>query len=107
MVDLLYTHKVADPASLEYDENNVKLALETGTVALTYNWRACCRRPTTRPSRRRRPTSRSTCCGQQGCEERQRQRLGGLADPEKRQNKDAAWKLLEYMASPAWQKKGR
>ena len=38
MVDLLYTHKAADLASLEYDETNVQNSLYTGTYALTYNW---------------------------------------------------------------------
>jgi ABC-type glycerol-3-phosphate transport system substrate-binding protein len=38
MVDLLYQHKVADPASLESTEDDVRKMLQTGTYALTYNW---------------------------------------------------------------------
>jgi len=38
MVDLLYKYKVADPASLEYNESDVQKAFQTGTYALTYNW---------------------------------------------------------------------
>src|SRR5204863_4755993 len=38
MVDLLYKYKVADPASLEYNESDVQKAFQTGTHALTYNW---------------------------------------------------------------------
>ena len=38
MVKLLYTHRAADPASLESTEDDVRKALQTGTYALTYNW---------------------------------------------------------------------
>ena len=38
MVDLLYQHQVADPASLESTEEDVRKMLQTGTYALTYNW---------------------------------------------------------------------
>ena len=38
MVELLYTHRAADPASLESTEDDVRKALQTGAYALTYNW---------------------------------------------------------------------
>ena len=38
MVDLLYHHRVADPASLESTEDDVNRMLQTGAYALTYNW---------------------------------------------------------------------
>jgi multiple sugar transport system substrate-binding protein len=106
MVDLLYTHKVADPASLEYDENNVKLALETGTVALTYNWEGVLPEANDPAKSKAAPNIKIDLLpGSQDVRSASVNGSEGWGILKGAQNKDGAWKLLEYMASPAWQKK--
>jgi multiple sugar transport system substrate-binding protein len=106
MVDLLYTHKVADPASLEYDENNVKLALETGTVALTYNWEGVLPEANDPAKSKAAPNIKIDLLpGSKDVKSASVNGSEGWAILKIAKNKDGAWKLLEYMASPAWQKK--
>ncbi len=106
MVDLLYTHKAADPASLEQTEDDVRKALETGKYALTYNWEGILPEANDPAKSQAAPNIKigllpgskdvksSSCNGSEG--------WAVLANSKR---KDNAWKLLEYMASPAWQKK--
>jgi len=106
MVDLLYTHKVADPASLEYDENAVKLALETGTVALTYNWEGVLPEANDPAKSKAAPNIKIDLLpGTKDVKSSSVNGSEGWAILKNSTNKDNAWKLLEYMASPAWQKK--
>jgi multiple sugar transport system substrate-binding protein len=106
MVDLLYTHKVADPASLEYDENAVKQALETGTVALTYNWEGTLPEANDPAKSKAAPNVKIDLLpGSKDVKSSSVNGSEGWAILKNSTNKDNAWKLLEYMASPAWQKK--
>ena len=106
MVDLLYTHKAADPASLENTENEVLRALETGRYALTYNWEGVLPEANDPTKSQAAPhvkvgllpggpqVKSSSVNGSEG--------WAILSASKRPQN---AWKLLEYMISPAWQKK--
>jgi multiple sugar transport system substrate-binding protein len=106
MFDLLYTHKVADPASLEYDENAVKQALETGTVALTYNWEGTLPEANDPAKSKAAPNIKIDLLpGTKDVKSSSVNGSEGWAILKNSTNKDNAWKLLEYMASPAWQKK--
>jgi multiple sugar transport system substrate-binding protein len=106
MVDLLYTHKAADPASLEFTEDDVRKALETGTVALTYNWEGTLPEANDPAKSKAAPNVKIDLLpGSQDVRSASVNGSEGWAILKVAQNKDAAWKLLEYMASPAWQKK--
>jgi multiple sugar transport system substrate-binding protein len=106
MVDLLYTHKVADPASLEYTEDDVRKALETGAYALTYNWEGVLPEANQPDKSKAAPNVKiGLLPGGEGVKSSSVNGSEGWAITAASKNKDAAWKLLEYMASPAWQKK--
>ncbi len=106
MVDLLYTHKVADPASLEYTEDDVKKAFFTGTVALTYNWEGVLPDGNDPAKSKAAPNVKIDLLpGSADVKSSSVNGSEGWAILKNTTNKDNAWKLLEYMASPAWQKK--
>lgn len=106
MVDLLYTHKVADPASLEYTEDDVRKALMTGTYALTYNWEGVLPDANDPQKSKAAPNIRiGLLPGSKDVKSSSVNGSEGWAILKTATNKDAAWALLEYMASPAWQKK--
>ena len=106
MVDLLYTHKVADPASLEYTEDDVKKAFFTGTVALTYNWEGVLPDGNDPAKSKAAPNVKiGLLPGTADVKSSSINGSEGWAILKNAKNKEAAWKLLEYMASPAWQKK--
>lgn len=105
MVDLLYTHKAADPASLEFTEDDVRKALMTGTYALTYNWEGTL--PAANDPSQSQAAPNIVIALLPGSKDVKSSSVNGsegwaiLAGSK---NQDAAWKLLEYMVSPAWQK---
>jgi multiple sugar transport system substrate-binding protein len=106
MVDLLYTHKAADPASLEYTEDDVKKAFFTGTVALTYNWEGTLPDGNDPSKSKAAPNVKIDLLpGSKDVKSSSVNGSEGWAILQASKNKDAAWKLLEYMVSPAWQKK--
>lgn len=106
MVDMLYTHKAADPASLEYDETSVMHAFETGTVALTYNWEGTLPEANDPSKSKAAPNVKiGLLPGSKDVKSASVNGSEGWSILKGAKNKDAAWKLLEYMASPAWQKK--
>jgi multiple sugar transport system substrate-binding protein len=106
MVDLLYKYKVADPASLEYTEQDVQKAFRTGTYALTYNWEGDLPDDNDPAKSQAAPNVRIGLLPGEG-DVRSSSVNGseGWAILKNAPHQDAAWKLLEYMASPAWQKK--
>jgi len=106
MVDLLYKHKVADPASLEYTETDVRMALETGTYAITYNWEGTLPEANDPAKSKAAPNVKIDLLpGGPGGKSSSVNGSEGFAILKNSTNKDAAWALLEYMVSPAWQKK--
>jgi multiple sugar transport system substrate-binding protein len=106
MVDLLYTHKAADPASLEYTEDDVKKAFFTGTVALTYNWEGSLPDGNDPAKSKAAPNVKIDLLpGSADVKSSSINGSEGWAILKTAKNKEAAWKLLEYMVSPAWQKK--
>jgi multiple sugar transport system substrate-binding protein len=106
MVDLLYTHKVADPASLEYTEDDVRKALETGKYALTYNWEGTLPEANDPQKSQAAPNVKIALLpGSADVKSSSVNGSEGWAILKGAKNADAAWALLEYMASPAWQKK--
>lgn len=106
MVDLLYTHKAADPASLENTETDVLRALETGKYALTYNWEGTLPEANDPTKSQAAPNVKIALLP--GSKEVKSSSVNGsegwaiLANAKRKEN---AWKLLDYMVSPAWQKK--
>ena len=106
MIQLLYTHRAADPASLESTEDDVRKALQTGVYALTYNWEGVlpeANDPTKSPAA---PHVRvGLLPGGSGARSASVSGAEGWAILAHSKRKAAAWKLLEYMASPAWQTK--
>ena len=105
MVDLLYTHKAADLASLEYTENDVLKALETGTYALTYNWEGTLPEANDPSKSQAAPNiAIALLPGSKDVKSSSVNGSEGWAMLAGSKNQDAAWKLLEYMVSPAWQK---
>jgi multiple sugar transport system substrate-binding protein len=106
MVDLLYTHKAADPASLESTEDDVRRALQTGAYALTYNWEGVLPEANNPTLSRAAPHIRVGLLPG-GVEVKSASVNGaeGWALLAHSTRKEAAWKLLDYMASPTWQKK--
>jgi multiple sugar transport system substrate-binding protein len=106
MVDLLYKHKVADPASLEYTESDVQKAFRTGKYALTYNWEGDLPDDNDPSKSQAAPHVKVALLpGSKDVRSSSVNGSEGWAILKQAKNKDAAWKLLEYMASPAWQKK--
>jgi multiple sugar transport system substrate-binding protein len=106
MVDLLYKHKAADPASLESTEDDVRRALQTGAYALTYNWEGVLPEANNPTLSRAAPHIRVGLLPG-GIEVKSASVNGseGWALLAHSTRKEAAWKLLDYMASPTWQKK--
>jgi multiple sugar transport system substrate-binding protein len=106
MVDLLYTHEVADPASLESTEDDVRKALQTGAYALTYNWEGVLPEANDPTKSRAAPDIRVALLpGGKDVKSASVNGSEGWAILTHSRRKEAAWRLLEYMASPAWQKK--
>jgi multiple sugar transport system substrate-binding protein len=106
MVDLLYHHGVADPASLESSEDDVNRMLQTGTYALTYNWEGVL--PEANDPRKSRAAPHihvALLPGGRGVKSASVNGAEGWAILAQSRRQEAAWKLLEYMASPVWQKK--
>src|SRR5215467_8886288 len=106
MVDLLYQHKVADPASLEFAEDDVNKMLQTGAYALTYNWEGVL--PEANDPRQSKAVPHIRVALLPGGSEVKSSSVNGAegwAILVQSRRQEAAWKLLEYMASPAWQKK--
>ena len=106
MIQLLYTHRAADPASLESTEDDVRKALQTGIYALTYNWEGVlpeANDPTKSPAA---PHIRVALLpGGRGAKSASVSGAEGWAILVHSKRKAAAWKLLEAMATPAWQTK--
>jgi multiple sugar transport system substrate-binding protein len=106
MVDLLYAHRAADPASLESTEDDVRKALQTGAYALTYNWEGVlpgANDPMKSPAA---PHIRVALLpGGKGARSASVSGAEGWAILADSPRKAEAWKLLEHMATPAWQKK--
>jgi hypothetical protein len=106
MVELLYTHHAADPASLESTEDDVRKALQTGTYALTYNWEGVLPEANDPAQSWAAPNIRvSLLPGGNGAKSASVSGSEGWAILAHSKRKAAAWKLLEYMASPVWQTK--
>src|SRR5215470_3006743 len=106
MVDLLYQHRVADPASLESSEDDVRRMLQTGTYALTYNWEGVLPEANDPQKSRAAPHIRVALLpGGSGVKSASVNGAEGWVILAQSRRRAAAWKLLEYMASPAWQKK--
>ncbi len=106
MVDLLYKYKVADPASLEYSESDVQQAFRTGTYALTYNWEGDLPDDNNPDKSKAAPNVKvGLLPGSPDVRSSSVNGSEGWAILKQSKHKDAAWKLLQYMASPAWQKK--
>ena len=106
MVDLLYQHKVADPASLESTEDDVRKMLQTGTYALTYNWEGVLPEANDPQQSKAAPHIRVALLpGGSGVKSASVNGAEGWVILTQSKRQEAAWKLLEYMASPAWQKK--
>jgi multiple sugar transport system substrate-binding protein len=106
MVDLLYTHKAADPASLESSEDDVRKAMQAGTYALTSNWEGVLPEANDPAKSRAAPYIRVALLpGRKDVPGASVSGSEGWAILAHAKRKDAAWTLLEYMASPRWQKK--
>jgi multiple sugar transport system substrate-binding protein len=106
MADLLYQHKVADPASLESTEDDVRKMLQTGTYALTYNWEGVLPEANDPQKSKAAPHIRVALLpGGSGVKSASVNGAEGWVILAQSKRQEAAWKLLEYMASPAWQKK--
>lgn len=106
MVDLLYKYKVADPASLEYTENDVQKEFRTGTVALEYNWEGELPDANDPAKSQAAPNVKIALLpGSKDVKSSSVNGSEGWAILKQSKHKEAAWKLLQYMASPAWQKK--
>ncbi|MEZ4869609.1 MAG: extracellular solute-binding protein [Caldilineaceae bacterium] len=106
MVDILYTHKAADPASLENTETEVLRALETGKYALTYNWEGTLPEANDPAKSQAAPNVKvGLLPGSKDVKSSSVNGSEGWAILANAKRKDNAWKLLEYMVSPAWQKK--
>jgi multiple sugar transport system substrate-binding protein len=106
MVDLLYQHKVADPASLESSEDDVNKMLQTGAYALTYNWEGVLPEANDPWQSKAAPHIRVALLpGGRGVKSSSVNGAEGWAILAQSKRHEAAWKLVEYMASPAWQKK--
>jgi multiple sugar transport system substrate-binding protein len=106
MVDLLYQHGVADPASLESTEDDVNRMLQTGAYALTYNWEGVLPEANDPRKSKAAPHIRVALLpGGRGVKSASVNGAEGWAILTQSRRQEAAWKLLEYMASPAWQKR--
>jgi len=106
MVDMLYKYKAADPASLEYTESDVQKAFQTGTYALTYNWEGDLPADNDPTQSKAAPNVKIALLpGSADVRSSSVNGSEGWAILKQAKHKDAAWKLLAYMASPAWQKK--
>ena len=106
MVDLLYKHKAADPASLEQDETQVQHALEAGNIAITYNWEGVLPEANDPAKSQAAPNVKIALLpGGPDVKSSSINGSEGWGMLKQSKNKDAAWALLQYMASPAWQKK--
>ena len=105
MVDMLYTHKAADPASLENTEAEVLRALETGKYALTYNWEGTLPQANDPSKSQAAPHVRVALLpGSQEVKSSSVNGSEGWAILARAKHPENAWKFLTYMVSPAWQK---
>ncbi len=106
MVDLLYTHKAADPASLENTEAEVLRALKTDKYALTYNWEGTLPQANDPAQSQAAPHVKvGLLPGSQHVKSSSVNGSEGWAILTGAKHPENAWKLLTYMISPAWQKK--
>jgi multiple sugar transport system substrate-binding protein len=106
MVDLLYQHKAADPASLESTEDDVRKMLQIGIYALTYNWEGVLPEANDPRQSKAAPNIRVALLpGGSGVKSSSVNGAEAWAILAQSRRYEAAWKLIEYMASPAWQKK--
>jgi multiple sugar transport system substrate-binding protein len=106
MVDMLYKYKAADPASLEYTEADAQREFQTGSVALMYNWEGILPDANDPAKSKAAPNVKvGLLPGSADVKSSSVNGSEGWAILKQAKHKDAAWKLLEYMASPAWQKK--
>ena len=106
MIELLYTHRAADPASLESTEDDVRKALQTGAYALTYNWEGVLPEANDPMKSPAAPHIRVALVpGGSGAKSASVSGAEGWAILTHSKRKAAAWKLLESMATPAWQTK--
>jgi len=106
MVDMLYKYKAADPASLEYTEADAQKEFQTGTVALMYNWEGILPDANDPAKSQAAPNVKvGLLPGSADVKSSSVNGSEGWAILKQAKHKDAAWKLLQYMASPAWQKK--
>lgn len=106
MYDLLYTHKAADPASLESTEDDVRKAFFTGKYALISNWEGLLPSGNDPKESQAAPHVRvGLLPGGSAGRSSSVNGSEGWAILAQSKRKDLAWRLLEYMASPAWQKK--
>ncbi len=106
MVDILYTHNAADPASLQQTESDVLRSLETGKYALTYNWEGTLPEANDPAKSQAAPNVKIALLpGSKDVKSSSVNGSEGWAILANSKRQDAAWALLEYMVSPAWQKK--
>ena len=106
MIDLLYKYKVADPASLQQNENDVMKALFTGKYAITYNWEGTLPDANDPAKSQAAPNVKvGLLPGSKDVKSSTVNGSEGWAILKQSKNQDNAWALLQYMASPAWQKK--
>ena len=106
MVDLIYTQKVADPASLESTEDDVRKALQTDAYALTYNWEGVLPEANDPTKSRAAPPIRVALLpGGKGVKSASVNGSEGWGILAHSNRKEVVWRLIEYMASPAWQKR--
>jgi multiple sugar transport system substrate-binding protein len=106
MVDLLYKYKAADPASLQQTEDDVKKAFFTGKYAITYNWEGTLPDGNDPAKSQAAPNVKIALLpGSKDVKSSTVNGSEGWAILKQAKNKDNAWALLQYLASPAWQKK--
>jgi multiple sugar transport system substrate-binding protein len=106
MVDLLYKHQAADPASLQSSELDVQKALYTGKYALTYNWEGILPAGNDPAQSQAAPNVQVALLpGGPGIKSATVNGSEGWAMLKGARHPASAWALLQYMASPAWQKK--
>src|SRR5262249_20424722 len=102
----LYQRQVADLASLESTEDDVRKMLQTGIYALTYNWEGVLPEANDPRKSKAAPHIRVALLpGGSGVKSSSVNGSEGWVILAQSKRHEAAWQLLTYMASPAWQKK--